>query len=130
MRQSSDRYKVQFVGGLAVAIGLVLLIVTIFGTLAALFTFQAKNALAAVATFFLCLILSSSYLGLGTKLTRLKYITAADIETLRLSWTSLVLLSVIGAICAFWLLQPLVGICGLMIIVLFAIRGAVIRLSN
>jgi hypothetical protein len=130
MSHQSDRYKINFVGGLAVAIGFVLLLLTIFAAILTLFTYQTGGALTGALSFGLCLVLASAYLGIGTKLTRLQYVTSADIETLRLSWTALFLLSILGAILAYYLLPPLVGVCALMIIVLLAVRRAVIRLSN
>lgn len=130
MRQSSDRYKINFVGGLAVALGLVLLLLTGFAAILTLFTNYTGGSLTGFLSFGLCLVISSSYLGIGAKLTSLKYITSADIETLRLSWTALFLVSALGAFVAYFLLPPLVGVCVLMLVVLIAIRGAVIRLSH
>jgi hypothetical protein len=130
MSHSSDRYKINFVGGLAVALGLVLMLLTIFAAILTVFSYSTGGALKGALSFGLCLVIASGYLGIGTKLTRLKYYTAADIETLRLSWTALLLLSVLGAVLAYYLLQPLVGVCALMIVVLVAIRRSVIRLSS
>ena len=130
MSHSSDRYKINFVGGLAVALGLVLLLLTVFAGILTLFQAAASGYLKGALSFGLSLTIASAYLGIGAKLTTLKYISQTDIETLRLSWTALFLVSILGAIVAYFLLPPLVGVCGLMVVVLLAVRRAVIRLSR
>jgi len=129
MSPERDKTKVRLAGALTLGIGIVMMLLTLFTTLFALFSGPTANYPRAVLAFGLLLILASTLMSCGMQLTRLRLYTTADIQTLRLNWTALVLVMVIGGLVSFWVFPQISDVCVVELVVLFSIRGAIIRLS-
>ena len=129
MSPERDKTKVRLAGALTLGIGIVMMLLTLFTTLFALFSGPTANYPRAVIAFGLLLILASTLMSCGMQLTRLRLYTTADIQTLRLNWTALVLVMVIGGLVSFWVFPQISDVCVVELVVLFSIRGAIIRLS-
>ena len=130
MQFDRDKQAVRFVGALAATIGGLLLTLTMLGTLFALLNYHGANVARGAATFFLALIMSSTLMGCGAQMSSLKLHAGSDSDQLRLLWSALFVMMILCLIGSVYLLQPLVGLAGLMLIALVAIRRSVIRLTT
>jgi hypothetical protein len=120
MTPAKDKNKVRIVGALSLAIGAILMAFTVFGTLFVLFSGPSTNYGRAMLSFGVLIILSSCLMSCGTQLTRLRLYTSNDIQTMRLNWTALVLVTAIGGAIAFWVIPPVVDVCVIELLLLFA----------
>ncbi len=129
MTPERDKMKIRIAGAISLGMGFVLLLLTLFTTLFALFSGPSANYGRALLAFGLTLIIASTLMSCGTQLTRLRLYTGIDVQSMRLNWTALLLVMVIGGLISFWLMPEISDVCVIEIIVLLTVRGAVIRLS-
>lgn len=131
MTPERDKRKIRFVGALSLGVGFVTLVLSAVGTLFTLLggdlTGQAYRTLVA---FVVMLVMSSCLMGCGAQLARLRLYTGIDIQTMRLTWSGLLIVMVIGGGVSIWVVRPMAELALLIILLLLAIRPAVIRLSG
>jgi hypothetical protein len=128
-----DLSDVRLVGTCAFAVGAMLLLLTIVTSFFLLVAGGAKseNGLAhGLLSVGLAIVMALTLIGCGGTMRAIRPGNTSDLENLRLVWTSLVLIMVLSVPAGFWLLQPLADLAVLMLLALFAIRGAVIRLTT
>jgi hypothetical protein len=128
-----DIQSIRLVGTLAFGLGVVLLPLTFLAIVLALFsgiTATLGGLAKGAAAGALGLVMSSSMMGCGAHLQRVGRLTSVDIENVRLIWTALFIVMLIGGVASFWLAPPLVGLSALVLVALLAVRSAVIRLSS
>jgi uncharacterized membrane protein len=127
-----DILKLHGVGFFAVISGLLLLGLTTVRTLIAGLageSFNLDNFIRSALNFGLALVVSAALTGYGLQFMRLKSYALRRRE-LRLMWTALVILMTLCGIAGTILNSPVAALAGLMLVLLFAVRGAVIRLTN
>lgn len=133
MHPQRDIQSVRFVGSLSLVLGMVLLILTLLAALFALFNGGGSDQ--AIIThwaviFIVALVMASTMMGCGAQLQRARYYGWTDVENIRMIWTSEVIVMTIGTLLSFNVVPPLAWTGGLMLFLLFTIRGAIIRLSS
>jgi hypothetical protein len=131
MQYERDKQKVRVVGGLAVGIGAILMILTIFITLFELLASAGRgDVVRGFGAFAIGLVMASTMMGAGGQLTRLRYYAADDVYNMRMAWTGLLLVMLLGGILAIWFIPPLTSLAAFIIFLLMIVRPAVIRLSS
>ena|SRR6266404_2096291 len=131
MQYQRDKALVRTVGGLALLLGAILMIVTIVITFVSLATGGGRGDLVHGAfAFALALVMSSTLMGCGAQFQRLTFYTAADVDNMRMAWTGLLIVLVLTGIPAYWVIPPLYQLALFCVVILIFIRGAVIRLSR
>lgn len=129
MTPERDKTKIRFVGALSVGCGTIMLVLDFFVTLFRLVSGPGYSYAQTGISFILMLIVASTLMSCGTQLTRLRLYTSNDVQVMRLNWTALVIVMVVGGLIAYATAPTVAYVCALEIIALFAIRGSVIRLS-
>ena len=133
MNPQRDLQNIRFVGALSLGIGAVLLVITILTTLLTLYSLTTTtntNFIRGIIIFIFALLTSAIMMGCGAELQTHTAFGPSDIENLRLTWTALVLTMIVVCILSPWLIPPLVYVGILMLLLLFAVRGSVIRLTR
>lgn len=133
MHPQRDIQSVRFVGSLSLVLGMVLLILTLLAALFALFAGAGTDQAIIVhwtATFIVALVMASTMMGCGAQLQRARHHGWADIENIRMVWTSEVIVMTLGVVFSINTVAALAWIGILMLFLLFTIRGAIIRLSG
>jgi hypothetical protein len=128
-----DIQQVRIIGTLIAGIGLILMLLTGLTTLFVLFGGAAATAGNGIVrgglTILLAFIMSFSLISCGAEIQRVK-LSTANIENLRLVWTALIILMALSLGAGLWLAQPLAFLAALVLLTLFSIRGAIIRLTR
>ncbi|MDB5178715.1 MAG: hypothetical protein JWN01_658 [Patescibacteria group bacterium] len=128
-----DIQQVRIIGTLIAGIGLILMLLTGLTTLFVLFGGAAATAGNGIVrgglTILLAFIMSFSLTSCGAEIQRVK-LSTANIENLRLVWTALIILMALSLGAGLWLAQPLAFLAALVLLTLFSIRGAIIRLTR
>lgn len=133
MHPERDIQSVRFVGTLSMVLGMVLLTLTLLAALFALFSgggTDQGNVLHWAILFVVALVMASTMMGCGAQLQRARHHGWADIENIRMVWTSEVIVMTLGIIFSLNTVAALAWIGILMLFLLFTIRGAIIRLSG
>jgi hypothetical protein len=130
MQFERDQQAVRFVGALATTIGGLIMILTFLITFLSLLNYHGASVIHGAATFFLSLVMASTLMGCGTQMSSLHLHGGSDTEQLRLLWTALCVMMVLCLIGGAYLMPPLVGLSGVILLALVAIRGAIIRLTS
>jgi len=127
-----DLQDVRLVGTLALLLGVVLFVLTGLLTMLLLYANAASNT----ADFFkgalsvlLALVMGATLSGLGGQMQHVRTGYAHELENLRLVWTAMVLMMALCGTAAIWLIPPLFALAAIMLVALFGIRRAVIRLT-
>ena len=127
-----DIQSISIVGTVLLGLGLVQLLLTMFVALFGLFAGLASGSnftkgLLAVA---LSLLMASTMSSCAIQLQNLKTYSQSQIQSVRLVWTALVLVMALCGIAALWIIPTLTTLAILVILALFTIRPAIIRLSS
>lgn len=133
MHPQRDIQSVRFVGGLSLVLGMVLLILTLLAALFALFNgggTDQGNVVHWAVIFVVALVMASTMMGCGAQLQRARNVGWTDVENIRMVWTSEVIVMVLGIVLSINNVPPLAWTGGLMLFLLFTVRGAIIRLSG
>ncbi len=128
-----DIRKVRIVGGLVFGLGLLLIVLTFFIALFGLFSGSVSDPnqlIPGLLGLGLSLVMACSLIACGAELQKIRPYSSAGIESMRLVWTSLVILMFLGGIAGFWLAPPLSSLALIVLIALFLVRGAVVRLTR
>jgi hypothetical protein len=127
-----DMQHIRLVGGFLLGIGLMQLLLTFFIALDGLFSDVPMGAAfdRGALGIFLSLLMASIMSSCAVQLQSLKSFSHAQIQNLRLVWTALVLLMILTGAAGLWLAPPLTTLAVLILLALFSIRGALIRLSG
>ena len=133
MHPQRDIQSVRFVGTLSLVLGMVLLTLTLLAGLFALFAGAGTDQGLIIhwaATFIVALVMASTMMGCGAQLQRARHHGWTDVENIRMVWTSEVIVMTIGVVLSINSVPPLAWVGILMLVLLFTIRGAIIRLSG
>jgi hypothetical protein len=128
-----DMQSIRLVGSLLLGIGLIQLILTLLVALFGLFAGISTNlgaftrGIIAVALSALMASITSSC---AIQMQQFKTYTQSNIQNIRLVWTALILVLIVIAIASAFLAAPLTSLAILMLLALFTIRPAIIRLSS
>jgi hypothetical protein len=128
-----DLSDVRLVGTGVFVFGTILLLLTLLTGFLILLSapIQVGNKLVhGLLTIMVATIMSAAQIGCGGAMRTIQPGNTSDMENLRLVWTALVLMMLVCGIGAFWLLPPLADVAALVLLALFAVRGAVIRLTG
>lgn len=128
-----DLSDIRIVGTIGFVIGALLMLLTIlaaFLLLVAGATSTSGLNLHGALSVMLALIMALALVGCGGAMRTIRPGNTADLENLRLVWTALVLVMAAAVPAGFWLIQPLADLAILMLLALFVIRGAVIRITT
>ncbi len=128
-----DLSDVRLVGTGAFVLGTVLLLLTIVTAFLLLLAGAVNvnsNLFRGLLTLMVAIIMAVSLIGCGGAMRTIRLGNTSDMENLRLIWTSLVLIMLICGIGSLWLLPPLADVAALVLLGLFAVRGAVIRITG
>lgn len=129
--QNRDIQSVRVVGMFAFGIGAVLLVLTIMGGLIALFSgfSDTSQFLQGAVGSVTAVIMASTLLSSGTTMATMRP-AHVDPEMLRLTWTALFVVMLLGALVNLWLIPALTVVASLVMLALLLIRAAVIRLTT
>jgi hypothetical protein len=128
-----DIQAVRVAGSVLLGVGLIQLLLTMFVALFGLFSGLssgtanfAKGLLAVALSLTMASIMSSC----AIQMQNLRSYTQSQIQTVRIVWTSLVLVMVLCGLAGLWVLPTLTTLAVLVILILFTIRRPIIRLSS
>ncbi|HEY2004603.1 MAG TPA: hypothetical protein VGH44_05830 [Candidatus Saccharimonadia bacterium] len=133
MHPERDIRSVRFVGSLSLMLGMVLMILTLVAALFALLSGIGSDQGSIVhwaILFIVALVMAATMMGCGAQLQRARNVGYADIENIRMIWTSEVIVMALGIVLSISNVPPLGWVGILMLVLLFTIRGAIIRLSG
>jgi hypothetical protein len=128
-----DIQHIRLVGGFLFGVGIIQLILTFVVLLWGLFAGIASDVPSFVkgaTAVALSLIMASVMSSCAIQMQRIKGLTSAQIQNIRLVWTALVLLMAASGILALWVAPPLTTLSVLVLLALFTARGPIIRLSS
>jgi hypothetical protein len=128
-----DLSDVRLVGTGVFVVGTILLLLTILTAFLMLLStpIQVNNKLfQGLLTIMIAIIMAVTQIGCGGAMRTFRPGNTSDLENLRLVWTALALMMLVCGIGSLWLLPPLTDVAALVLLGLFAVRGAVIRLTG
>jgi integral membrane sensor domain MASE1 len=128
-----DTNNVRVVGGVIVGLGVVLFLLTFLGIIVYVFARLSTNPAAifeGLLPAILCLLMSITMVACGTQFQRVNFRWRTDLENLRLVWAALFIAMLISAVAGSILLPPLTGLAATVLFLIWAIRGAIIRLTR
>jgi len=128
-----DLLAVQAAGAFCAGLGFILLLVVPLSMLFLAFSGVPSSAfdlIDGLASLILALITAITLASSGLHLANVKQHTIVHSEVLRTNWTVLVIMMALVALIGLWL-QPLLSlVAGIVLLVLFLVRPAVIRLTS
>jgi hypothetical protein len=131
MHPERDKQAVRAIGGVALGLGTILMLLTIIVTLNILLVTAGRgDVIRGAIAFAIGLVMASTLMSCGTQLQRLRLYTDAEVQGMRMAWAALMLVMVAGGLLSYWFIEPLTALAAFIIILLMLIRKAVIRLSH
>src|SRR5215204_3679307 len=108
MRRERDKQSVRAVGAICLGLGLIVVPLTILATLSILLTTAGRGDLVKGATiFFTAIVMGSTMMSCGTVLQQLRLLTDQQVDSMRMSWTGLLIVMVAGGAVGVWAMPGL-----------------------
>jgi hypothetical protein len=128
-----DIHSIRFVGGLIFGLGLVQMVLTLLVSLIALFG-GATSSMGQLGHQLIivgyALAMALAMIACGQQLHQANPRTASGVEDLRFIWAALLVVLILCCLAGAWLMPALGALAGGLVVGLFVIRGAIIRLSR